>query len=76
MTQKRRMDDDVFTGRDKGKRRMSSYHSSFSLDVTLHLFISALNAGSKGEGVSKGLELEISSDTKYRTSLVKPNVLE
>ena len=72
---KRRMHDDVFTGRDKGRRRMS-YHSSLSLDVTLHLFISALNAGSKGEGVSKGLELEISSDTKYRSSLVKPNALE
>lgn len=43
-----RRTDDVFTGRDNGKRRMSSFHSSVSLDVTLHLFISSLNAGSKG----------------------------
>lgn len=55
---------------------MSSLHSSFSLDVTLHLFISFLNEGSKGEGRSKGLELEISSDTKYRSSLVTPSALE
>lgn len=46
----RRRMGDVFTGRDKGKRRMSSLHSLFSLDVTLHLFISFLNEGSKGEG--------------------------
>lgn len=65
-----RRTDDVFTGRDNGKRRMSSFHSSVSLDVTLHLFISSLNAGSKGGwGGSKDLELEISSDTKYRTYL-------
>lgn len=75
MTTRRRMDD-VFTERDKGKRRMYSFHSSGSLDVTLHLFISLLNAGSKGEGGSKGLELEISSGTKYRTSFVKPHALE
>ncbi len=37
-------------GRDNGKRRMSSFHSSVSLDVTLHLFISFLNVGSKEEG--------------------------
>lgn len=44
----RRRKDDVSTGRDNGKRRMSSFHSSISLDVTLHLFISSLTTGSKG----------------------------
>lgn len=40
--------DDVFT-EDKRKRRMSSFHSLFFLDVTLHLFISFLNGGSNRE---------------------------
>lgn len=40
----------MFTGGDKGKRQMSSFHSLFSLDVTLHLFISLMNGGSKRGG--------------------------
>lgn len=39
-----RRTDDVFTGGDNGKRRTPSFHSSAALDVTLHLFISSLNA--------------------------------
>lgn len=43
-----RWTNDVFTRRDNRRRQTSSFHSSGSLDVTLHLFISSLNAGSKG----------------------------
>lgn len=43
-----RWTNDVFTRRDNRKRQKSSFHSSASLDVTLHLFISSLSAGSKG----------------------------
>lgn len=39
--------DEVLTGRDNGERRTSSFHSSISLDVTLHLFISSLTCSSK-----------------------------
>lgn len=34
------------TGGDNGERRTSFFHSSVSLDVTLHLFISPLTCGS------------------------------
>lgn len=67
----RRSMDEVFTGRNKGKRQMSSFHSLFSLDVTHHLFIFLLNGGSKGGGY---LKVEISSDTKYRTLLVTKRI--
>lgn len=43
-----RWTNDAFTRRDNRKRQKSSFHSSASLDVTLRLFISSLNAGSKG----------------------------
>lgn len=41
----------VFIENNKRQRRMSFFDSSFSLDVALHLFISFLYTGSKGEGV-------------------------
>lgn len=66
--------DEVFTGGDNNERRTSSFHSSVSLDVTLHPFISSLTCISKMrvdewigrvEGC-KDLELASSSVTKYR----------
>lgn len=72
----RRKMDDVFTGRNKGERRMSS--SPFSClpgchSWSFHLSSECLIKGTGGVG---RVCAKISNDTKYRTSLVTLNPLD